>query len=232
MIELVGVSKTFNPGRHNEYAAVRDVSLAIEPGRLTALRGPSGAGKTTLLSLVGLLTRPTAGRVRLGGRDVSGLPERFMTELRRAHIGFVFQTFHLIRGLTLLDNVLVPALPSGRPHAQVRRRALELLAFLGLAERADSRAQCLSGGEAQRTAIARALINDPQVLIADEPTANLDSHLSRQVLDILAGLRDRGRTVIVSSHDPLVFDRGIADRVLTVCDGRVVAIDDGSEADA
>jgi putative ABC transport system ATP-binding protein len=222
MIELIAVSKTFNPGRHNEYAAVREVTLSIEPGRLTALRGPSGSGKTTLLSLIGLLTRPTAGRVRLDGRDVSGLPERFMTELRRAHIGFVFQSFNLIRGLTVLDNVLVPALPTGRPHAQARRRALELLDFLGLGQRADSPAQWLSGGEAQRTAIARALINDPQVVIADEPTANLDSELSRQVLGILGTLRDQGRTVILSSHDPLVFELGLADRVLAVHDGRLV----------
>lgn len=222
MIELVQVSKTFNPGRHNEYAAVREVNLVIEPERLTALSGPSGSGKTTLLSLIGLLARPTAGRVRLDGRDVSGLPERFMTDLRRARIGFVFQSFNLIRGLTVLDNVLVPVLPTGRPHAQARRRALELLDFLGLGALAGQPVQWLSGGEAQRTAIARALINDPGVVIADEPTANLDSALSRQVLGILGTLRDQGRTVILSSHDPLVFELGIADRVVAMHDGRVV----------
>lgn len=221
MIELVAVSKTFNPGRHNAYTAVREVSLTFEAGRLTALRGPSGSGKTTLLSLIGLLTRPSEGRVRLDGRDVSGLPERFMTELRRQHMGFVFQSFHLIRGLTVLDNVLVPALPTGRPHALLRRRALELLDFLGLGDRAENPAQWLSGGEAQRTAIARALINDPPVVLADEPTANLDSDMSRQVLGILAKLRDQGRTVILSSHDPLVFELGIADRVVAMHDGRV-----------
>lgn len=227
MIELVNVTKTYHPGRHNAYSAVREVSLAIEPGRITALRGPSGAGKTTLLALLGLLTRPTSGRVRLDGRDVSALPERFMTNLRRSHIGFVFQSFNLIRGLSVLENVLVPALPTGRPHAELRARAMALLDFLGLAPLAASPAQWLSGGEAQRTAIARALINDPPLLIADEPTANLDSAHSRQVLGIFRQLRDQGRTVILASHDPLVFEPGQADRLIELRDGRVVGAEPG-----
>lgn len=221
MIELVGVSKTFNPGRHNEYRAVREVNLAIEAGRVTALRGPSGSGKTTLLGLVGGLTRPSAGRVRLDGRDISALPERFLTELRRTAFGFVFQQFQLIRDLSVLENVMLPATPTGRPYREVHARALALLDELGLGGRADARAQWLSGGEAQRVAIARALINDPPVLLADEPTAHLDSGLSRQILAILAELRRRGRTLVIASHDPLVFEAGLVERIIDLRDGRV-----------
>lgn len=222
MIELLRVSKVYNAGQPNAYQAVRQVDLAIEPGRVTALRGPSGSGKTTLLSLIGGLTRPSAGRVRLDGRDISALSERFMTQLRRVTFGFVFQQFQLIRGLSVLENVMLPALPSGRPHRLARARALELLDGLDLAARADARAQSLSGGEAQRVAIARALINDPGVIIADEPTSHLDSDLSRQILAILGELRAQGRTLILSSHDPLVFESGLVERVVEVRDGRVV----------
>jgi putative ABC transport system ATP-binding protein len=222
MIELLAVSKVYNNGQPNQYSAVRGVDLAIEPGRVTALRGPSGSGKTTLLALIGGLTRPSAGRVRLEGRDISALSERFLTELRRATFGFVFQQFQLIRGLSVLENVMLPAVPTGRPYRQARGRALDLLDHLGLAARAETRAQWLSGGEAQRVAIARALINDPKVIIADEPTSHLDSDLSRQILAILGELRDQGRTLIVSSHDPLVFESGLVERIVEIRDGRVV----------
>ncbi len=222
MIELHQVSKVFNPGQGNEYAAIRDVSLAIEPGRCTALRGPSGSGKTTLLGLIGGLSRPSRGRVRLDGRDISALPERFLTELRRLRFGFVFQQFQLIRGLSVLENVMLPAIPTGHPYRQVRARALGLLEDLGLGHRADTQTQWLSGGEAQRVAIARALINDPPVILADEPTAHLDSGLSRQILAVLADLGAQGRTVILSSHDPLVFEVGLVERVIDIRDGALL----------
>ena len=221
MIELVQVSKTFNAGQPNEFTAVREVSFGIDPGRVTALRGPSGSGKTTLLGLIGGLTRPSSGRVRLDGRDISALPERFLTELRRATFGFVFQQFQLIRGLSVLENVMLPATPTGRPYAEVRARALQLLADFDLVGRAEAKAQWLSGGEAQRVAIARALINDPKVILADEPTAHLDSVLSRQILAIFADLRAQGRSVILSSHDPLVFEFGLVERVVEIRDGQV-----------
>jgi putative ABC transport system ATP-binding protein len=221
MIELLQVSKTFNAGQPNEFTAVREVSFGIEPGRVTALRGPSGSGKTTLLGLIGGLTRPSSGRVRLDGRDISALPERFLTELRRATFGFVFQQFQLIRGLSVLENVMLPATPTGRPYAEVRARAQQLLADFDLAGRAEAKAQWLSGGEAQRVAIARALINDPKVILADEPTAHLDSVLSRQILAIFADLRAQGRSVILSSHDPLVFEFGLVERLVEIRDGQV-----------
>lgn len=224
MIELSGVDKTYNAGKANEYRAVRGVDLCIGPGRVTALRGPSGSGKTTLLGLIGGLTRPSSGRVRLDGRDISALPERFLTELRRATFGFVFQQFQLIRGLSVLENVMLPAAPTGKPHRQVVERALDLLSQFDLANRADTPCQHLSGGEAQRVAIARALINDPPILIADEPTAHLDSALSMQILSVLGKLRGQGRTLIVSSHDPLVFDAGLVEHIVDMRDGSVVAV--------
>lgn len=222
MIELAAVHKTFNPGHANEYEALRGIDLCIEAGRVTALRGPSGSGKSTLLALVGCLARPTAGRVRVAGEDVSALPERFLADLRLRRFGFVFQRFHLIPGLSALDNILLPAYPLGLPYRTLRARADALLTQFGLIGRAATRVDWLSGGEVQRVAIARALINDPPVIIADEPTAHLDSRLSLEFLAELGRLKAAGKTVILASHDPLVFDIGLPDRVVDLRDGRIV----------
>ncbi len=221
-IELRGVRKAYNEGLPNQFWAVDGVDLMLERGRVTLLTGPSGSGKTTLLTLLGCLARPTEGRVRVAGQDVSSLPERFLTEQRRHNFGFVFQQFNLIRGLSVLDNVMLPAFPLAPPHGALRARALQLLGELGLAHRSDARVEWLSGGEAQRTAIARALINDPPVVIADEPTANLDTHLSKAFLAIVERLKDEGRTVILSSHDALVAEASIVDRIVSLRDGKVV----------
>ena len=222
MIALHEVSKVFNQGQPNECRALREVSLRLERGGITVFKGPSGSGKTTLLTLIGCLARPTAGRITLDGRLLSNLPERFLTEVRRHTFGFVFQQFNLIRGLTVLDNVMLPAYPLGKPYRELRDGARALLDRFGLGAKADSRVEWLSGGEAQRTALARALINDPAVLIADEPTANLDSALSREVLALLGELAMQGRTVLISSHDPLVFEAVQVSRVIELHDGCVV----------
>ncbi|HSN54083.1 MAG TPA: ABC transporter ATP-binding protein [Candidatus Sulfomarinibacteraceae bacterium] len=235
LIRLTDVTKVFNSGRPNEFTAVDGVSLTVEAGRVTGLVGPSGSGKTTLASLIGCMARPTSGRIRLdlaieggpadgaafSGGDVSSLPERFLTQIRRRTFGFIFQQFHLVKGLTVLDNVMLPAYPEGEPHHELRDRAVRLLATFGLGAKATSKVEWLSGGEAQRVAIARALINDPSVVIADEPTAHLDTALSRELIAILGDLRAAGRTVIVASHDPLVTDSGLLDRVVRLRDGRV-----------
>jgi putative ABC transport system ATP-binding protein len=221
-IQVVGVRKAFNEDRPNRFWAVDGVNLSLSEGQVTVLAGPSGSGKTTLLTLVGCLARPTEGRVLLNDRVISSLPEPFLAALRRQTFGFVFQRFNLIRGLSLLDNVMVPAYPLGMPRGALRKRALELLDTLGLEPRAHARVESLSGGEAQRTALARALINDPPVLIADEPTANLDSELSLAFLEILARLRAEGRTLLLSSHDPLVREAAVVDRIIELRDGRVV----------
>ena len=222
MIELDDIHKAFNQGQPNEYWALSGISLTVAARQVTALSGPSGSGKTTLLTLLGCLARPTRGRVRLRDEDVSGLPERFLTEIRRRTFGFVFQQFNLVRGLSALDNVMLPAYPLGLPYGQLREKAENQLAGLDLGHRRDARVEWLSGGEQQRVAIARALINDPEVIIADEPTANLDTALSRQFLDILSRLIDEGRTVLLTSHDPLVVESSVVDRVVRLRDGRLV----------
>jgi len=235
MIQLLNVRKGFNLGKANEFIAVGGVTLAMEANRITVLKGPSGSGKTTLLSLIGCMARPSSGRITLqngiiGGRsfvggmktpevEVTSLPERFLTEIRRQTFGFIFQQFNLVKGITVLENVMLPAYPLGEKHGVVRRRALALLEMFGLGERAAAKVEWLSGGEAQRVAIARALMNDPPVIIADEPTAHLDSKLSVAFMEIIARLKEQGKTAIIASHDPLVFGAAMVDRVVAVRDG-------------
>ena len=223
LIEARGLRRVFHQGRPDELEALRGVSLSVQAGKITVLRGPSGSGKTSLLALLGAMARPTSGRIFLEGRELTSLPERFLTEVRRRTFGFVFQQFHLVRGLSALDNVMLPAFPLGGPRPALVRRATALLEQLGVAHRSGARADWLSGGEAQRVAIARALINDPRVISADEPTANLDSALSAGFMEIAASLRAAGKTLLIASHDPLVFEAGLIDQVVSMRDGRIEA---------
>ena len=233
MIEVANVTKTYHAGRPNAYTAVDGVSLAIERGRLTVLKGPSGSGKTTLLSLVGCMARPSSGRIHLhgvkgpglpvpeadGSLEITSLPERFLTEIRRATFGFIFQHFNLIKGVSTLENVMLPAYPLGGDPAALRRRAGELLERFGLSRHAREPIDRLSGGEMQRVAIARALINDPAVIIADEPTAHLDSHLSEAFMALMGTFKEGGRTLLIASHDPLVYDSPLVDATHELRDG-------------
>ena len=230
MLELANIRKVFNQGQHNEYWALKGIDLEIPPARVSVLKGPSGSGKTTLLTILGCLARPTEGRVRLNGEDISGLPERFLTEIRRRTFGFIFQQFNLVRGLSAIENIILPGYPSGTPRAQLLARAEVLLADLQLAHRRDAKVEWLSGGEQQRVAICRALINDPQILVADEPTANLDSKLSAEFLAILRRLAEAGRTVILTSHDPLVVESEVVDRVYSLRDGQLIEVVDTRRA--
>ena len=221
MIELTGIHKAFNQGCDNEFWALHDINLTLASEMVTVFCGPSGSGKTTLLTVVGCLARPTSGRVRLLDRDISGLPERFLTEIRRRTFGFIFQQCNLIRGLSARENVMLPAYPTGAPLRHVRAEADRLLEPLGLAAKADVKVEWLSGGETQRVAIARALINNPSVIVADEPTAHLDTALSLDFMEIMRGLRGEGRTLIIASHDPLVYRSDVVNRVVGMRDGRV-----------
>lgn len=222
MIELSDIRKVFNSGRPNEFVALDGVTLGIETGKVTALVGPSGSGKTTLLSIVGCMSRPTSGRIWLSGRETTSLPERFLTEIRQRSFGFVFQQFNLISGLSAIENAMIPAYPTGEAHASIKERALSLFGLMGIERVAEHKAQWLSGGQAQRVAIARALINNPEAIIADEPTAHLDTKLAAETLEILARLNSEGRTIIITSHDPAVYGSSIVHSVVRMRDGRIV----------
>ena len=220
-VELKHITKIFNRNRPDEFTALEDVSLLVEAHKVTVFKGPSGSGKTTLLSIIGAMAKPTSGRVFVDGREITSLPERFLTEIRRRTFGFIFQQFHLIRGISALENVMLPAYTTGEKHAALRDRALRLLDLFGLAAKARSRVEWLSGGEAQRVTIARALVNDPAVVIADEPTAHLDTKLSKDFLGIMERLNAEAKTILIASHDPLVYESALADRVVAMRDGRL-----------
>jgi putative ABC transport system ATP-binding protein len=238
VIELANVTKTFNAGKHNQFTAVDDVSLTIEAGHLTILKGPSGSGKTTMMALIGCMARPSSGRIRLhnihtsfftknendNALDITSLPERFLTEIRRTTFGFIFQQFNLVKGISALENIMLPAYPTGEGHAAFRRRALELMEQFSVSRHTASPVEWLSGGELQRVAIARALINNPTIIIADEPTAHLDSKLSAEFMEMVGTLKAKGTTILIASHDPLVYDSELADTVVGMRDGRITAI--------
>lgn len=222
MIRLANVTKIFNRNRPDEFLALADISVQVEARKATVFKGPSGSGKTTLLSIIGCMAKPTAGRVFVDGKEITSLPERFLTVVRRETFGFIFQQFHLIRGISALENVMLPAYTSGERHASLRERAVRLLDLLGLSKKAEAKVEWLSGGEAQRVTIARALMNNPSVIIADEPTAHLDTTLSRDFLAVMEGLKQEGRTILFASHDPLIYESAMVDTVIEMRDGKIL----------
>jgi putative ABC transport system ATP-binding protein len=218
--ELRGVSKTYTLGGH-DVKAVREVSLAISAGDAVAIVGPSGSGKTTLLQLLGGMDRASAGEVLHEGRDLARLGDGELSDLRSKAFGFVFQQFNLIPTLTAAQNVEVSLAPRGGTASSRRERVLQLLESVGLADRAEHVPSRLSGGEQQRVAIARALANDPHVLLADEPTGNLDSATGSEIIDLLLSFSGQGaRTVVVVTHDADIAAR--AHRIVRMQDGRIV----------
>jgi putative ABC transport system ATP-binding protein len=219
MIKLEQVSRAYGAGS-KAVAAVTEVSLVIEPGSFVTVVGASGSGKSTLLHLMGALDVPTSGRVLLEDQDLGTMSDDARTYLRRTRIGFVFQFFNLLPTLTAAENVALPARLAGGSRETTRSRAVELLGRVGLAARGDHRPDELSGGEMQRVAIARALMMDPPLLLADEPTGNLDSATGSSVLELLRGAVDAHRTVVLITHDPAIAQRG--SRLLTMADGRLV----------
>lgn len=218
VVSAVNVSRVF-PMAAGPVVAVRDVSLTISRGDHTAIRGPSGCGKSTLLHMLGCVDTPSSGTLTFEGRDVSALNDRARSFLRLKHIGFVFQRFFLLPMLTAVENVELPQSEAGVAKADRRRRSLELLEYVGLAARANHRPSQLSGGEMQRVAIARALANAPRLLLADEPTGELDQATGEQVAALLDRVNEDGTALVIVTHDAVLAGR--ASRVLTMQDGRI-----------
>jgi len=220
-IRVEGIEKTYSSAGRPLHV-LRDVDLLIEAGDFVAVVGPSGSGKTTLLALLAGLDSPTAGTVRIDGRDLGALTEDERAVFRARNVGFVFQTFQLMPTLTALDNVLVPLELAGRADGNARGRALELLARVGLEDRTGHYPAQLSGGEQQRVALARAFANRPRILFADEPTGNLDAETGARIIDLLVGLnRDEKATLVLVTHDATLA--GLAHRVIALRAGRIVS---------
>jgi len=219
VISLSDIRKTYITG-DVELPVLKGINLSIDSGDFLALMGPSGSGKSTLMNIIGCLDRPTAGTYILLDRDVSRASEEELAMIRRDRIGFIFQAFNLIGRISVLKNVELPMMLKGMPRDERRDRALELLKSVGVAHRADFSPLNISGGERQRVAIARALANNPEIIIADEPTGNLDLKSTEEVMDILSGLNREGRTIIMVTHNPEITK--YCNRVIGMRDGRIL----------
>jgi len=222
LIQTDQLCKIYNRHRPDEVRALSEINLSVNKGEVVVLKGPSGSGKTSLLSLIGCMTRPTSGNIHVAGQNVSKLPERFLARIRREAFGFVFQQFNLLRDMSVFDNILLPLYPSELSAADMQQRAGEVLEQLSLENKRRTKVRQLSGGEQQRVAIARALINHPEVIIADEPTAHLDSKLTEELLTILRRLKTDGKTIIIATHDPGVYLNPLIDRIFLMHDGALL----------
>jgi len=221
LIELTAVTKIYNQGQMNEVVALRDINLSIPEHTLYCLRGASGCGKSTLLSIIGCVMQPTSGRATIAGLPLARMPDRFLTVHRRRSIGFIFQNFNILPALTVRENITLPLVPLGLSPRTMRERVNRLMDRFSISHRENFPAGRISGGELQRVAIARALVNDPPVILADEPTAHLDSRLSAEFMDYMAGLQQAGKTIVITSHDPQVTGHRAVDRVIDMKDGRI-----------
>ncbi len=222
ILRLDDVGKVYRSGSL-EVAAVRGVSLTVEEGEFVAIMGPSGSGKSTLMHLIGCLDTPTTGTYHLAGEDVSRMNENALADVRNRRIGFVFQQFNLLSTMSAWRNVELPLVYAGLPRAERKRRAIDALTRVGLADRVDHRPGELSGGQQQRVSVARALVTDPQLILADEPTGNLDSTATADVLDLLDELQAQGRTIVLITHEHDVAAR--AQREVHMHDGRLLEVD-------
>jgi putative ABC transport system ATP-binding protein len=221
LIELEKTTKIYNQGKPNEVTALHEVSLTVAPQTMVCLQGASGSGKSTLLAIIGCVFPPTSGRATIAGKQLSRMPDRFLTIHRRETIGFIFQQFNVLPHLSVLDNITLPLLPLGVSPRERRKRARKLLEQLAISHRENFPAGQISGGEMQRVAIARALINNQPIILADEPTAHLDTRLSMEFMRIMSGLKTDGKTIIIASHDPLVSEHPAIDRIIQIKDGSI-----------
>ena len=221
-IELQRVQKYYNQGEVKEVHALKDITLAVGAGEILCLKGPSGSGKSTLLCLMGCVFGPSSGRVAVLGQQLQRMPDAFLTRYRRESIGFIFQHFNLLPQLSVEQNIALPLLPLGFSPKERQQRAQVLMERFGILHRKHFKTSQVSGGELQRVAIARALINDPPIILADEPTAHLDSRRSLELIEYLVTLQEDGKTIVLTSHDPLVIEHPKVNRIVTMEDGCIV----------
>ncbi len=224
IIKLENITKIYEINKNNIVTALNDISLEIKEGELVVLKGASGSGKSTILSLLAALSKPTTGEVIVDDKRISKLPDNFAALYRRENIGFIFQKYNLIPTLSVEDNILLPLVPTNPDENEAQQKLNKVMETFNISHKKDAIVRNLSGGEQQRVAIARAHVNDPKIIIADEPTANLDEKLSLDFIKILSELKKSNKTIIVATHDPLFFDLDFVDRVIEIHNGKVGSI--------
>ncbi len=222
MIKISNLYKTFNEGKPNEFCALRNVNLGIGAGETLILKGVSGSGKSTLLSIIGTLSKPSSGEVLVGGRNISKLPDAAASDFRRSQIGFIFQAFNLLEALSVKQNIIAPLTLLNLSGRELDERAQNAMEIANIAHKKDQIASKLSGGEKQRCAIARALVTDAPIILADEPTANLDRQNSLAFIEILRRFKELKKTVIVATHDALFDELSFVDRYENIAGGEIV----------
>lgn len=222
MIHLQNVTKTFGKGQMCVHA-LKNISLHVNKGECAVLKGASGSGKSTILSLMAGLSKPTTGDIVINGKFISKLLDHFSAEFRRRNIGFIFQKFHLLPNLSVRENIIIPLIPENLSSEEITKRVEYVMNVLSLTPKASITTRLLSGGEQQRVAIARAMIHEPQIIIADEPTANLDTSLSESFIQAIRMLKQNGKTIVIATHDPLFFDLDYVDKVIEIKNGEILS---------
>jgi putative ABC transport system ATP-binding protein len=221
MIELKNIIKKYEINKNNVVTALDNINISIKDGELVVLRGASGSGKSTILSLIAALSKPTSGEVLIDSKRISKLPDNFASDFRRDNIGFVFQKYNLITTLSVRENIILPLVPMNLDALEIEKKLNRVMNMFKIEHKKDALVKNLSGGEQQRVAIARANINDPDIILADEPTANLDEKLSLHFIDIIKELKSQGKTIIIATHDPLFFALDIVDTEIQIHNGLI-----------
>ncbi len=221
MIELKNITKIYNLNKNDQVVALKDINLSINEGELIILKGASGSGKSTILSLIAALNKPTSGEVIVDEKKISKLPDNFASIYRRDNIGFIFQKYNLIADISVKENILLPLIPLNPDTNEIEEKLNIVMEKFKISHKKETLVRNLSGGEQQRVAIARANVNNPKIIIADEPTANLDEKLSLHFIDILRELKSAGKTIVVATHDPLFFDLDFVDREIELSNGSI-----------
>lgn len=221
MIELKNITKEYALSKTDKVVALSDINLKIKEGEVVVLKGASGSGKSSILSLIAALSKPTSGEIVVEGKQISKLSDNFASVYRRDNIGFVFQKYNLLPNLSVSENILLPLIPLNPYASDAQRKLLQVMELFHIAHKADTLVKNLSGGEQQRVAIARANINNPKIILADEPTANLDAKLSLNFIEILKELKSLNKTIIIATHDPLFFDLDFVDSFVEIHNGTI-----------